>query len=374
MSNLFYIKEIPTDGAFCNRTKELRELESYAKSHTNVVLFSPRRFGKTSLVRRVQANLIKEKYLIIFCDFFGVTSAEDIAARIAKSIYAVTQKNENIFHKAVKFLTAFRPVLESNAEGGINLSVQPAFQKSGIDIIAKTMESLQKFIADVKMPIHIAFDEFQELTEVDNSLGIEGILRQYIQQMQCSFFFIGSRRRLLIEMFNSRKRPFFQSALNYQLQPLPAGEIVIFITRQFADHGKHITKEYAALIAVLVENHPYYMQKLCFLLYNQITDKVKEADIYAAYNALLDNEKFAFEAILQGLTPRQISLIIALAQESTAKIYSFDYIRRHNLSSTGSVQKNINILSILDLVEKDSSHIWRLVDPIFKAWLIHLAG
>lgn len=374
MINPFYIKEIPVDGTFCNRVKELRELESYAKSHTNVVVFSPRRFGKTSLVRRVQANLIKEKYLIIFCDFFGVTSAEDIAARITKSIYTVTQKNENVFRKALKFLTAFRPVLESTAEGGISLSLQPAFKKSGIDIIAKTMESLQKFIADVKIPIHIAFDEFQELTEIDNSLSIEGILRQYIQQMPCSFFFIGSRRRLLIEMFNSRKRPFFQSALNYQLQPLPADEIIIFISQQFAAHGKCITKEHAALITKLVENHPYYMQKLCFLLYNQVISKVTDADIYAAYDALLENEKFAFEAILQGLTSRQISLMTALAREPTAKIYAFDYISRHNLASTGSVQKNINILSVLDLVEKDDSDTWHVVDPIFKVWLIRLVN
>jgi AAA+ ATPase superfamily predicted ATPase len=371
MKNPFYIKEIPVDGAFCNRVKELHELESFAKSSTNVVLFSPRRFGKTSLTKRVQLKLNKQGYLTVFCDFFGVSSAEEVAARIAKSIYAMTHKNETIFSKALKFITAFRPVLESNPEGGVSFTVQPAFKKNGIDVITETMESLQKFISDIKMPVHIAFDEFQELTEIENSLSIEGILRQYIQQIPCSFFFIGSRRRLLIEMFNARKRPFFQSALNYQLKPLPAAEIIEFIVKQFKQNGKIILEEHAALIAQLVECHPYYMQKFCFLLYSQVDKKVSEKDVFNAYNLLFENEKFVFESILQGLSPKQISLLTALAREPVAKVYSLNYISVHNLGSTGSVQKNLNKLSLLDLVEKNEYEEWHIVDPVFKVWLIH---
>src|SRR3989338_10739929 len=105
-TNPFYLKELPVSSVMCDRKHELEELISYAKTNTNVVLFSPRRFGKTSLVKRAQAKLIAEGYLVAFCDFFGVTSVDDIAARIAKAIYTITRKNEGLFKKAVKFITS----------------------------------------------------------------------------------------------------------------------------------------------------------------------------------------------------------------------------------------------------------------------------
>ena len=92
-----------------------------------------------------------------------------------------------------------------------------------------------------KLGLFNAFDEFQEITEVHNSIGIEGVLRQYLQKIQCSFFFIGSRRRILLDIFNDRKRPFFQSALNYELQPLPYNDLICFIISQFRKAGKRIS-------------------------------------------------------------------------------------------------------------------------------------
>jgi len=98
--NPFYLKEIPVDAPFCDREKEPADLISYAKSNTNVVLFSPRRYGKTSLIKRVQSSLKSYGTLTAYCDLFGVTSVEEIAERIAKSIYTVAQKNEGLFQKA----------------------------------------------------------------------------------------------------------------------------------------------------------------------------------------------------------------------------------------------------------------------------------
>ena len=99
--NPFYLKEIPVDAPFCDREKELADLISYAKSNINVVLFSPRRYGKTSLTKRVQNSLKSDGTLTAYCDLFGVTSVEEIAGRIARSIYAVTHKNQGMFQKAI---------------------------------------------------------------------------------------------------------------------------------------------------------------------------------------------------------------------------------------------------------------------------------
>ena len=372
--NPFYLKEIPVDAPFCDREKELADLISYAGSNSNVVLFSPRRYGKTSLTKRVHNNLESDGVLTAYCDLFGVTSIEEIAGRIAKSIYAITQKNKGMFQKAINFITSFRPVLSPSPEGGISVSVQTAFKTDGLKILEETMESLERFIDDIALPVHIAFDEFQEIVEVNNSMGIEGILRQYIQKIQCSFFFIGSRRRILLDIFNDRKRPFFQSALNYELKPLPEKDMIFFITSQFKKAGKHINEENGSKICQLVSNHPYYMQKFCFFLYEEIDKKVTRKDVMKTNAAVIESERVVFESILQGLTTKQIVMLSALANEPTAKVYSAGYMAQHNLGSTGGIQQSLATLSRQDLIEKNyRTGGWSIVDPIFKNRLIEMS-
>ena len=372
--NPFYLKEIPVDAPFCDREKELADLISYARSNSNVVLFSPRRYGKTSLTRRVQDSLKSGGTLTAYCDLFGVTSVEEIAGRITKSIYTITQKNESMFQKAINFMTSFRPVLSPSPEGGVSISVQTAFKTDGLRILEDTMESLERFVHDLALPVHVAFDEFQEIAEVGNSIGIEGILRQYIQKIQCSFFFIGSRRRILLDIFNDRKRPFFQSALNYELKPLPDEDLILFITSQFKRGGKHIDEENASKICHLVSNHPYYMQKFCFFLYEKIDKKVTQKDILETNAVVIESERVVFESILQGLTTKQISMLSALAREPTAKVYSTSYMAQHNLGSTGGIQQSLDMLSKQDLVEKNyTTRVWSVVDPILKNWLIKMS-
>ncbi|MCK4347079.1 MAG: hypothetical protein KAW47_00535, partial [Thermoplasmatales archaeon] len=210
--------------------------------------------------------------------------------------------------------------------------------------------------------------------EVHNSIGIEGILRQYIQKIQCSFFFIGSRRRILLDIFNDRKRPFFQSALNYELKTLPDKDLVSFTIAQFKKGGKHISEENTARISQLVSNHPYYMQKFCFFLYEEIDKEVAQKDIVAINQVVMESERIVFESILQGLTTKQIALLSALARESTAKVYSTSYMAQYNLGSTGGIQQSLNSLSKKDLIEKNhKTGAWAVVDPFFKKWLIAIS-
>ena len=207
MNNPFTPGVIHPEAPFCNRLKELKELESYASSSANVVLYSPRRYGKTSLVRRVQSGLSKKKVITIYVDLFGVTTIDEIAKRTARSVYLVTQKDKPLFK-------TFRPVLKPTETGdSFTVTVEPATSSlTGIDLLEATMTDLGMFIQATPSGVNIAFDEFQEITEL-NSLEIEGVLRSHIQTQKASYFFVGSRRRVLLDMFNLRNRPFFQSSI-----------------------------------------------------------------------------------------------------------------------------------------------------------------
>jgi hypothetical protein len=367
MTNPFYLQEVPVDAPFCNRLKELRELQSYAEARANVVLYSPRRFGKTSLVRKVQNSLEEKGAITVFADFFGVTSVEDVAARLAKAVFAVTHKRESFWKQALKTISSFRPVLKPDPEGGISLSVEPASAgRGGIELLEETLESIGAFVQGTRALVNVALDEFQEIVVLKEALRIEAAMRSRMQRQGCSYFFVGSRRRVLLGIFNERQRPFFQSAINYPLPALPREELVDFLIAQFAAGGKPCGQDLACSIADKLGCHPYYSQKMAFLSFENC-DILTEEAVSMGYKKLLASEQPVFEAIVQGLSPHQRLLLRALALEPTGKPLSSAYIHKHGLGSVGGVQHSLKRLDELDLIEK--SNLWRVVDPLFAGWI-----
>lgn len=368
--NPFFFRELSPTDPFCDREKELKELTSYARGNANVVIFSPRRYGKTSLVRRVQKNLSDKGAITIFADLFGVTSVEDVAMRIAKSVFEVTRAKESLFQAAIRAIKSFRPVLKPNESGAISLSVEPSTaKKGGFDVLDETMTSLAKFIIDSSHLVNIALDEFQEIAELQDDLKIEGMMRSYIQTFKASCFFVGSRRRILLAMFNDKRRPFFQSAINFELKVLPHDDLVEFISGMFRHAGRNCPAKASELISSLVHGHPYYSQKLSFFACELSGKNVEAENVKEAYDVMVNSEKVLFEAILQGLAPKQIAMLKAVAREPSKSIFSIDYMKRHDLGSTGGAQGALKRLTALDVIEQDSEKCWKVVDPVFCSWL-----
>ncbi|MFC1580095.1 ATP-binding protein, partial [Thermodesulfobacteriota bacterium] len=316
MANPFTLKVIPPDSDFCDRDHELEELSAHIRNRENVVLFSPRRYGKTSLIRRLQSVLSRQKAFTIYADFFMVTSLEDLSARIAGSVYSVLHQRESLLKKGARFLKifkSFRPVFKPSADGNLTLSVEVSSPSlGGADLLEKVMEELGDFVRQEKNVCHIAFDEFQEITELKDE-AVEGILRRHIQEQQASYFFVGSRRRILLEMFNQRSRPFYQSAIMYPLKPLPHEDLATFLVQQFKGGGKGCSRALAKEMSEKVCQYPYYAQLLAYNVFEVSGRTVKEVDIEAGFEKLLASERYGYEALVQGLTGPQIALLKALA-------------------------------------------------------------
>jgi len=138
-------------------------------------------------------------------------------------------------HKKTKwFLSGLRPVMNIDPrDGSASFSIEPSEKRKGIDLLRETIEEFGNVTKAHKEGFHVVFDEFQELAEIPEARQIEGVMRSYIQtHSNVSYFFVGSRRRILLAMFNERKRPFFQSAINYALGPLPEEQAVRFIVER----------------------------------------------------------------------------------------------------------------------------------------------
>lgn len=368
--NPFFFREISKDEPFCNREDEIQKLMEHAYSLANVVLYSPRRFGKTSLVKRVQKKLTDRGAICIYVDFFGISTVEDVAARLAKAIFKEVYKRESVFKKATRFITSFRPslVMSPNEKTGFSVSVQMAPSGlTGFALLEDLLESFGSFIEKSDDLVHVCFDEFQDITTLPQALTIEGLLRQYIQKHKASYIFVGSRRRMLLSLFNESQRPFYGSAINFRLEPLPKSEFALFIAELFRKNGKKCSINTAVSIVAAVNCFPYYAQKLSYFIYQNTKILVRPDDVTRGIENLIESEVPAFEGTLLGLSPVQIGLIRAIALEPTESLFTREYLQRHRLS-LGGVQAAKRKLQQLDLIEQHNT-TWCLVDPVFKLYL-----
>lgn len=370
MQNPFSLKVVTRPEEFCNRTSEIQKLINCAASNTNVVIFSPRRYGKTSLVRHVQNQLAQSGFNTIYIDLFGLSSADNIASRFAKGVYKALYEKKSLWQKALSIIKSHRPVIRPDSSGtGLSITAEVAGTGlSGPELLDETLSELGRFMAAGKKRFNLALDEFQEITEIKDS-NIEGILRAHVQHQEAAYFFIGSRRRVLLNMFNQKRRPFFQSAINFELDKLPHNELTAFVMDRFQSAKKRCPEDVADQLANQVADHPYYCQKLAFFCFERSDRKATHNILQQAYDDLIQSETPVYEAILQGLSPRQIALLKAIAKEPSKSLMSIDYMRKHTLKSVGGVQSAIKKLEQLDLIEKKKDGPWIVVDPVFATWL-----
>lgn len=369
--NPFYYKALPEDAPFCDRSDELKYLVKYAKSKNDLVLYAPRRFGKTSLVRRVQKELAKQGVVTVYVNFFGIGSVNEVAARLAAAVFKVTHGKESLWKKAIRYIFSFRPVLRPSLDGEVEITAEPASRETGMPLLEKVLDELEKFIVGCDHPVQISFDEFQEIVTLPDAEQIEAAMRTRIESYQASHFFIGSRRRVLLGIFSETQRPFFQSAHIYPLGPLPEYELAKFISARFAESGVRCTVPMGLEIARLVECHPYYSQRLAFIVAEESQDNEVVFDtVHSAFRNLLKDVEPVFEAMVQGLPSQQRLVLRALAREPATRLTSKDYILRHDLGSVTGINFSLTQLERLDFIDQDKkSKVWNVVDPVFAVWL-----
>lgn len=377
MANPFRTEALEPGGAFCNREQELTRLEGYAEGGQNVLLFSPRRYGKTSLCKKLQHDLAARGFVCMYVDFFGVDSMEEVARRMGRSLAEAIHRRQPLLEKGKRFigaLKAFRIVLRPSPDGGnVDIGVEKASSSSDPrTLLDDLLMDMATFIRAGHFPCHVVFDEFQEITRLKDSGVIEGLIRSGIQGLNASFIFAGSRRGVIRAMFEDRDRAFFQSATKMELPPLPGGDAVDYLSGLFNETGKIIEPEQARAIVEFAEGHPFYIQKIAGEAYAVSEETVDAEAVGNAYKLAMESEVPLFEAILARLTPPQIRLLKAVAAHAPSEILGREFTTAAGMqpSLIGHSRKR---LTEEDLIEKTDGR-WRVVDPLFRCWLRKLSA
>lgn len=353
---------------FTNRTKDAEHLEANLTHGINTILISPRRWGKTSLVKKVMANVIRPDIKIIYIDVFSCKSEYDFYKVFASTIIQQTSsKIEEWMATAKEFLSrvitkvAFSP--DSIQE--YSLSFEFPAKDDAEDIL-----QLPERIAQ-KKGIHIVLclDEFQQVAEFQDSMTFQKKLRSVWQHQQnVSYCLFGSKRHLMTELFSDSSNPFYKFGDMMFLKKIPTEEWIPFICHKFQETGKVITEKQAERICKVTENLSSYVQHLSWIVWYKAKPVVTNEMVDESIEELLEQNKVFFQREVEGLTELQLNLLKAIANGVDTGFTKKEVIKKYRLESSANVQGIKKSLLKKDLIDIDGSII-TYNDPLFKLWI-----
>lgn len=354
---------------FCDRVDETKRLTSLLVNGNHVALISPRRMGKTGLIRHCFAQQeLQDNYYLFIVDIYATKSLAELTYALGRTILSeLKSKERKVWEKFIQVVGSLRTGITLDALG------QPSWNLEIGDIQSPkiSLEEIFHYLSSADKPCIVAIDEFQAIMDYPEQ-NVEALLRTYIQNCNNVWFvFSGSKRHMMGEMFSSPARPFYQSASTMSLKAISFETYERFISFHFQQAGKHIEPDAIQYTYDKFEGTTWYIQKICNELF-AMTEQgsscgIKEVDIAIGYS--VDEKNDTFQDLMTRLTAKQKALLLALAHsEKDVQPTSGQFIKKYHLTSASAVQRSLSALLEKDIVTSGNGQYF-IYDYFLYYWL-----
>src|SRR6266511_121120 len=370
--NPFRYGALALDEAFTDREEEVAELSRDILNGQDVVVFAPRRYGKTSLVWRVIQELVGRDVLVAQVNVMTAPTKERLAEKLAKTIH------ENVaspLFRARERLRIFsdlriRPVVTVDPETGApSFSFEAGRPQQDVDAtLERLLELPGQLAAERGRRVALVFDEFQEIVGIDPDLP--KLMRSVFQeQPEVAHVYLGSKRHMMERIFNDENEPFWRSARQMELGVIAPARFEGYIEAGFERSGKRIDPKTVAAVLETTGGHPYATQELCYFLWEETPDGAEAVapQLEAALAKVLRSEHAHFDLVWEEASTVQRLVLEALAAEPGRPL-SGDYRRRHKLPGPSTVQRALGTLTHKELITR-SNREYRIAEPFLADWL-----
>lgn len=353
---------------FTDRIEETKRIKLDFENGINVILISPRRMGKTSLIKKVISEMDNPGIKVVYMDIYDCRSEYDFYNRFAETMMKSTGNQlEQVMENIKRFLVRVSPKLsfspEPNSEFSVSLGITPR------DYSPEEILDLPERIAKEQgIRIVVCIDEFQQIGEFADSLTVQKRLRGVWQHHQhVSYCFFGSKKHLMENIFQSRRMPFYQFGEMLHLKCIPTEYWVPFICSRFEKYGKEISEEYAARICHTVKNYSSYVQQLAWNVMAETEKEVNEESFTDGINALLEQNSSLFIQQTEGLTTYQLNFIRLLCNGIHSGFNTQSVVELYFLGSKSNVDRIKKCLIDRELITIEKEGVF-LADCVFELW------
>ena len=351
MENPFKFGTIVEAEYFTDRVDEVAYIKQFIKSANHLILISPRRFGKSSVV----AKAVKESgRKSISLNLQAVTSVSDLSAKLLREFFKV-HPMERLRHLLAHFRIV--PTISTNpVTGAMDVSFQAGAPN---EVLLEDVLMLFEQAHTEKDRLIVVLDEFQEIKEIAANLDRQ--LRSIMQdQKHINYILLGSQESMMAEIFENKKSPFYHFGELMRLGKLPRQDFHRYLSERLSEVFPESCEVLADSILDFTECHPYYSQQLAAnvwqigVLQPQSEDVLKTAVEHIVVSHSLD-----YERIWMGLKRTNRWILQRLASGKPL-------VDGEHRTST--------VYSALKRLQKDGYAIYsdryELEDPFFKQWIL----
>ncbi len=344
---------------FIDREDEIETIYRAVESGQNLTIYSPRRYGKSSLIIESFEN-IDQDISTVYIDFNKINSISELANEL---LSRVTEESYNSMEKGFSFvkdtLLSLRPTFTPTKEGSLSISVKLVESEKDLE---ETLEFPQKVAEKKDTEMVIAMDEFQRIQTL-NGDTLERLFRSVIQEQdRVTYIFSGSQVGMLKEMFEDGDRPFFKSTKVIELDKIPKEDFKSYIKETFGRTDMDVEDKLINEILDLTDGHPMRTKELLFELWNRKRSSSSVKNLDSLLNVLIEND-FYIEQVWNSISSAlQRRTLEALANRE--KPYSHETIEEYQLKGSSHVQRAIKSLERQGIVYKGE-----IVDPFLEEWI-----
>ncbi|MCK5111578.1 MAG: ATP-binding protein [Arcobacteraceae bacterium] len=363
MNNPFIYEGFATGELFCGRKDDLNYLKELVSYSNNLVLFSKRRMGKSSLLQELIQNQLDDSFICIYIDLFEISSKIDFLRLTAKqTANALPFTINSGISELVKIFKNISFSIDINNDDG-SLSFNPKIITSEFDeAIDDYFISLNKYIENSNKKAIVIFDEFQQITNIKDK-KIDAIIRKHIQSHKnISYIFSGSKKHLLTGLFSNINAPLYQMATFKELTPIDESDFFEFANKKLK---YSISQEVFSYIYQTCNCESKLIQEVLFHIYKENIKNLTINDIKKIVNEIIDEKASSFRLIFDMLSNSKKTALKILSQ--TKNIYSKKILEKYDITKP-TLQSALNKLNQEENLIEQKAKEYIFDNRLFELW------
>lgn len=352
MTNPFKFGVLVDNEFFTDRVDELKEVLMSLNSENHLILISPRRFGKSSLVSKAVKTSGRP---CISLNMQNMLSVDDFASKLLRELFRLYPM-ERIKH----LMTHFRiiPTISTNPMTNmLDVSFQPVV--NSMVLLEDAMALVEKVSSEDKRLI-VVFDEFQEIMNIRK--GLDKQLRSIMQEQEhLNYILLGSQESMMTEIFERKKSPFYHFGKMMHLDKIPYDDFKAYVSERLPLNDQEELNSIVDEILAFTSLHPYYTQQLSAQVWEMMTyDNLVDGVVNEAVSKIVRTHDLDFERLWLNFNRTDRSIMLSLSKGSNP-LQNRQVATSTSFSGIKRLMKAGYVIRVND---------YEIEDPFFKEWII----
>lgn len=354
---------------FTDRVRETRRLKMNFENGQNVILLSPRRMGKTSLVKKVADEVNSSEVKVVYMDIYDCRNEKEFYHKFAQEVLRSTaSRSDQLLDYVKQLLANLAPKVTFSPSPDADFSFSLGLNLNEVNDPTELLNLPERIAEKTGKRIVVCIDEFQQIGEMPDSITIQKRLRGVWQlQQNVSYCLFGSKKHMLLRLFQDKRRPFYQFGDTIELGPIASEDWVPFICQKFEQRDIAITPEQAARICASVRNYSSYVQQMAWNVMLCCEDRVTDADIEEAMNETIRQNVTLYMEQIKDLSSYQMNFLRAICRGIHSGFTAKDILDRFSLGTKSNVNRLHTSLIEKELIESREGKLY-IMDPVFEVW------